>query len=534
MGRRELDLPRPRRLSRRPNAPYSRARRERVTRIRVTRVRDRRVGRPGPRASGPGGPSGPAPGRRRLRGCAPGIWPCRSSSAPAPCNPRAGPTARAASTGRRSHSAPRRSRRAPASPAWEPVTLPDRWRERRPGAGGFAWYRLEVPGPAAPGAEWAVYLPYVSMNAAAFVNGAPVGSGGRFSEPVARNFNRPLYFAFPSDLLDRPTNAIEIRLFAYPYLFGELAAPWIGPDRALRRPYEAALWQRATLAQGATVLCLVTVLFSGALWFGSRGDPVYGWLALVTALWSIVSFNYWLRDIPVSLWTWERTVHTSMDGFMLALACWAHRYVGVRRPRLERGLAAAAARVGRGRLARAGVALLSGGEPRPRRRLPGDRLRHVPRPAPRPAHPSARGGDLRPGSRRGARLRGSRPAAPVRRHPAGRPVPPALHRGAHAGLLRLDARAPLRLGAAERRVPEPRARAPRAREAPRARARATRRAARSSATSSSPKSASASCARCTTASAASWSRCSRSSRRMGARIRAWPSACARRSTTCAS
>ena len=192
------------------------------------------------------------------------------------------------------------------------------------------------------------------MNAAAFVNGAPVGSGGRFSEPVARNFNRPLYFAFPSDLLDRPTNAIDIRLFAYPYLFGELDAPWIGPDRALRPPYEATLWQRTTLAQGATVLCLVTVLFSGALWFGSRGDPVYGWLALVTALWSIVSFNYWLRDIPVSLWTWERTVHTSMDGFMLALACWAHRYVGVRRPRLERGLAAAAARVGRGRLARAG------------------------------------------------------------------------------------------------------------------------------------------------------------------------------------
>ena len=180
------------------------------------------------------------------------------------------------------------------------------------------------------------------MNAAAFVNGAPVGSGGRFSEPVARNFNRPLYFAFPSDLLDRPTNAIDIRLFAYPYLFGELDAPWIGPDRALRRPYEASLWQRTTLAQGATVLCLVTVLFSGALWFGSRGDPVYGWLALVTALWSIVSFNYWLRDIPVPLWTWERTVHTSMDGFMLALACWAHRYVGVRRPRLERGLAAAA------------------------------------------------------------------------------------------------------------------------------------------------------------------------------------------------
>jgi signal transduction histidine kinase len=222
------------------------------------------------------------------------------------------------------------------------VSLPDRWRERRPDAGGFAWYRLELPGPVTPGTPWAVYLPHVNMNAAAFVNGAPVGSGGRFSEPVARNFNRPLYFAFPSDLLDRPTNAIEIRLFAYPYLFGELGTPWIGPDRALRRHYEASFRQRTTLAQVATVMCVVTVLFCGALWLGSRGDAVYGWLALVTALWTVVSLNYWVRDIPVSVWAWERTVHAALDGFVLALACWAHRYAGVSRPRLERAFAGAA------------------------------------------------------------------------------------------------------------------------------------------------------------------------------------------------
>jgi hypothetical protein len=48
---------------------------------------------------------------------------------------------------------------APGSPAWEPLSLPDRWRERRPDAGGFAWYRLETPGPVAPGTEWALSCP---------------------------------------------------------------------------------------------------------------------------------------------------------------------------------------------------------------------------------------------------------------------------------------------------------------------------------------------------------------------------------------
>jgi hypothetical protein len=96
---------------------------------------------------------------------------------------------------------------------WQPVSFPDRWTERRPGRGGFAWYRFEVPGPAEAASVWGLYLPDVNMNAEAWVNGSPVGSGGRFSEPVARNFNRPLYFSFPSDLLDRSVNVIDVRLF---------------------------------------------------------------------------------------------------------------------------------------------------------------------------------------------------------------------------------------------------------------------------------------------------------------------------------
>ena len=229
-----------------------------------------------------------------------------------------------------------------ATEAWEPVSLPDRWRERRPEAGGPAWYRFEVRGPAAPGETWAVYLPHVNMNAAVWVNGAAVGSGGSFSEPVANNFNRPLHFAFPSALLDRPINDVHVRFFAYAHGHGELGTAWIGPDAALRPRYEASLFQRTTLAQIATALCVVVALFAGGLWLGSRRDPVYGWLAVVTALWGIASFNYWLRDLPVSHWTWERTVHPALDGFLLALAVWAHRYVGVRRPRLEWLLAVAA------------------------------------------------------------------------------------------------------------------------------------------------------------------------------------------------
>jgi len=230
----------------------------------------------------------------------------------------------------------------PTAGAWEAVSLPDRWRDRRPEAGGLAWYRLEVPRPTEPNGIFALYLPHVNMNAAVWVNGAPIGSGGRLAEPVANDFNRPLYFPFPAALLDRPVNEIYVRLFAYEHHYGELDPVWIGPDEALRAGYEVAYASRILMSELATALCFAIVLFSTTLWLVSRFDPVYGWLAIVTALWGVVSFNYWLRDLPVQHWTWERIVHPAMDGFMLALAVWAHRYAGVHRPRLERLLLAMA------------------------------------------------------------------------------------------------------------------------------------------------------------------------------------------------
>ena len=222
-------------------------------------------------------------------------------------------------------------------PRWQPAALPDRWRETRPGQGGFAWYRFAAPGPAPPAESWAVLLPRVNMNAAVFVNGQPVGSGGRFTEPVAHNFNRPLYFLFPSTLLSLAENVVDVRLFAYS--FGQLAPVAIGPDAELRPRYQRLHFQQVRLAEIATVLSAVTVLFIGALWLGTRFDPVYGYFALATSFWTVTSLNYWVRDIPVAHWTWERLVNGGIEGFVIALAFWMHRFVDLSRPRIERGLA---------------------------------------------------------------------------------------------------------------------------------------------------------------------------------------------------
>jgi signal transduction histidine kinase len=222
---------------------------------------------------------------------------------------------------------------------WEPVTLPDEWRLRRPEREGFAWYRLELPGRAADGQPFALYLPSLSMNAAAWVNGEPVGSGGRFEDPVSRNFNHPLYFPFPSALLDRERNVVHVRLWCYATpLHGYLAPLEVGPDAALRSRYEARLLRQVRLTELSSGVSVVLLLFLTALWVASRFEGVYGWFALSAGSWTINSLNFWVRAPPFATWTWERVTNGPVEAFVAALAIWVHRLHGIERPRLERAL----------------------------------------------------------------------------------------------------------------------------------------------------------------------------------------------------
>jgi signal transduction histidine kinase len=230
---------------------------------------------------------------------------------------------------------------------WEPVTLPDEWRERRPEHEGFAWYRFELPGPLASGELLGLYLPSLAMNAAAFVNGVPIGSGGSFEEPVARNFNRPLYFPFPGSLLGREHNVIHVRLWCYatPH-HGYLGPPEVGPDAALRDRFEARLFRQVRLTELSTWLTAVLLLFVAGLWIGSRFGGTYGWFVLSAACWAVNSLNYWVRDAPFETWTWERFTNAAVEPFVATLVVWVHRIQGLERPRAERvllGFAAACA-----------------------------------------------------------------------------------------------------------------------------------------------------------------------------------------------
>ncbi|NJN46537.1 MAG: hypothetical protein HC808_08720 [Candidatus Competibacteraceae bacterium] len=122
-------------------------------------------------------------------------------------------------------------------------TLPHDWAQNPP-LQDHLWYRtildLNVP----PNRLWGVYLPTVNMNAAVYLNGELLGDGGDFADPVARNWNRPLYFSIPNGLLLPGENEIHVRIKADPRQDGLLEQLYLGPDHELRPYFKARYFGR--------------------------------------------------------------------------------------------------------------------------------------------------------------------------------------------------------------------------------------------------------------------------------------------------
>jgi signal transduction histidine kinase len=211
------------------------------------------------------------------------------------------------------------------------------WRDEAhwaPGVSGWYRFRLAEQPPDEP---YAVYLYQFSMNAAVYLNEELVGSGGSFDEPVARNWNRPLLFSLPRSAWRDGDNYLYVRLRVYPG-FGHLAPPAIGPSELFVDAYRSRFTVQITFAQIAFLVALLSAGFGVAFWLVDRSSSMYLYFALCGATWSIYSLNLFVQNLPVPAGVWWWLVHTCIDVFAVSLVLFAHRLLGIRRPRIERSL----------------------------------------------------------------------------------------------------------------------------------------------------------------------------------------------------
>ena len=257
-----------------------------------------------------------------------------------------------------------------ADAGWTKVELPDLWRDESRWRQGVAgWYRFALPA-GLPSAPQAVYLWRFSMNAAVWFNGEELGRGGRFDEPVARHWNRPLLVELPRGLWraagDPRGNELLVRLRVYPG-FGHLMPPALGDTEHLRPDFERRMLWQITLGQAAAAITLLALAAAAVLWAVGRwgvqarasgsgidggsataralalpADPAPLLFAGLCACWLLYAVNGFIRDLPVAAELWWPLVHSAVDVFNFLLVLFFHRLIGVRRPRLELLLGATA------------------------------------------------------------------------------------------------------------------------------------------------------------------------------------------------
>ncbi len=211
--------------------------------------------------------------------------------------------------------------------SWLPVTLPDDWyHSQRENAEG--WYRYRFHLNVAANRLWGVYLPSVQQNAAVYLNDEFLGSGGSFDDPVARNWNRPLYFSIPNGLLRPGENVLTIHVKADPVVNGLFSVIYLGPHEFLEPSYQNRYFYRTTLAQFIVISMCISSLLMLMLWWNRRSETLYAWFAVTNLEWAFQNLNMVVIDIPVSTRSWDWMMYSSMLWFPVLASSFVQRYTG--------------------------------------------------------------------------------------------------------------------------------------------------------------------------------------------------------------
>lgn len=221
---------------------------------------------------------------------------------------------------------------------WHPISIPHNWDNSDYISGRNGWYHFEISKKEAPEGVWAIYLRQLNMNVSVYLNHALLDRGGRFEEPMARNWNRPMLFVIPEGMIQQGKNHISIHVKAYLNSGGGIGQIFLGPSSELRPDYK---WQ-FRLFTSTTIISTAMTFFLGLamllFWNLRRNEKMFFWFSMTSFLSSLYLSNHFIQNIPFSRHLWELLFNFSIDAFVLCLMVFTHRWLKLERTRLEKGL----------------------------------------------------------------------------------------------------------------------------------------------------------------------------------------------------
>ncbi len=215
------------------------------------------------------------------------------------------------------------------------VELPHMWHRELDGLYGEVLYRIPFKLDAIHDKQWCLLFPRINMNLQAWLNGYLIGDGGRFEEPMSRNWQRPLNFCFPSEILIQGENELKIRLKAVANRFGQLSQIHLGSHDEIAPIYRQYQFIDQTVYEITTLLTFILSLIVGFLWLRRRQSHAWFWFSLSAFFWGMSGLNVIVRDIPVSTFFWEWLVQCSISLMPFCMVLFIHRLQNRRPVRFE-------------------------------------------------------------------------------------------------------------------------------------------------------------------------------------------------------
>ncbi len=225
----------------------------------------------------------------------------------------------------------------PNSPSWSYTGIPDDWNHNAHN-GNSAWYRFRMTIAAPPTRLWGIYLPVVHQNASVWLNGELLGDGGPFDHPLARNWNRPLYFSIPKGLIEAGENVLMIRIKSTGETEGLLAPVYLAPTDFVYPRYRMKFFFRYTLLQFIIITLGVSALLLYVLTWLRPIDKLYAWYAVALSSFLIYSLKYVVIEPPINEILWDRIVAAGLLWFPTLAASFIQRFIGQVDRHIERFL----------------------------------------------------------------------------------------------------------------------------------------------------------------------------------------------------